>query len=112
MFNTAGVNAALNGAGAAFPYLSIHTDTDLASSANESTAPRIAANWATSTAAELVAQVAFTGGTPTGPARRVGYWSAQTGGTYGGSSLLTGDQTFNAAGEYSDLTVTEDGSAS
>ena len=42
----------------------------------------------------------FTGGASGGPAIRVGYWSASTGGTYYGGFLLTGDQTFNAAGEY------------
>ena len=53
--------------------------------------------------------IAFTGGAASGPVVRVGYWSASTSGTYYGGSLLTGDATFNAAGEYTVTSVVETG---
>ena len=107
-------NAALNTAGtawtAAYPYLSIHTAGAVTSSASESTAARVSAGWSVSASGVATAtNKAFTGGAAGGPAIRVSYWSTATvgTGTFGGSSLLTGDQTFNAAGQYTVDTVTE-----
>lgn len=101
-FNDAALNVAADAMAAAFPYLSLHTTGAITSSANESTAPRELAGWAAASGGDLTitAPVEFAGGAANGPAVRVGYWSASTGGTYGGGALLTGDQTFNAAGEY------------
>ena len=97
---------------AAFPYLSLHTTGAVTSSANESTAARVAASWSTPANGDTaVTSKAFTGGAASGPCVRVGYWSASTAGTYGGGSLLTGDQTFNAAGEYTVTGITENGAA-
>ncbi|WP_152185365.1 hypothetical protein [Segeticoccus rhizosphaerae] len=92
---------------AAYPYLSLHTTGGVSSSASESTAARQPAGWANSNGDLSAADIAFTGGAASGPVVRVGYWSAQTGGTYGGGCLLTGDQTFNAAGEYTVDSITE-----
>ena len=55
---------------------------------------------------------AFTGGAAGGPVAALTYWSAQTGGTYYGYQLITGDQTSNAAGAYTVDTVTLNGTAS
>lgn len=55
---------------------------------------------------------AFTGGTGGGAVTHVGLWSAATGGTFYGGFALTGDLTFNAAGEYTVQDVTINGSAS
>ena len=89
---------------ATYPYLSLHTTGAVTSSANESTAPRVAAGWAAPSGGDLTlsAPVAFTGGAASGPVVRVGYWTTSTLGTgvYGGGVLLTGDAAFNAAGEY------------
>ena len=81
----------------------------MTSSANESTAPRLAAGWSVSAAGvlTLAAAKAFTGGASLGPAVRAGYWSALTGGTYGGGVLLVGAQAFNSAGEYTVTGITE-----
>lgn len=41
----------------------------------------------------------------------IGFWSAVTAGTFRGAKALTGDQTFNAAGEYEVTAVTVTGSS-
>jgi len=105
--NTTALNVGAAAMAAAYPYLSLHTTGAVSSSANESTAPRVAANWATANGVMTATSRAFTGGAASGPAVRVGYWSAGSGGTYGGGALLTGDQTFNAAGEYTVTSLTE-----
>src|SRR5665647_3002759 len=93
---------------AAFPYLSLHTTGAVTSSANESTAARVAAAWSASANGDTaVTSKAFTGGAASGPCVRVGYWSLATGGVYGGGALLTGDQAFNSAGEYTVTSIAE-----
>jgi hypothetical protein len=52
----------------------------------------------------------FTGGAANGPCTHVSLWSALTGGTFYGSLDLTGDTTFNAAGEYTLNDITLNGS--
>ena len=110
-------DALLNvGAGAmrtAASHLSIHTALPNASGSNESTAARKPANWgAVSGSGDFTAtNIAFTGGAASGPATHVGLWSAVTGGTFYGYFPLVGDQTFNAAGEYTVTSVSLDGSA-
>lgn len=106
------VNGAFLQAGAAaeataFPFMSIHTALPNASGSNESAAPRVAAGWSTSNGV-LTSSAAknFTGGAASGPALYVGFWSASTAGTFGGYQALTGDQAFNAAGQYTVNTVT------
>lgn len=50
---------------------------------------------------DLAAPVVFTGGAASGPATHISFWSGTPGSsTHLGSFALTGDQTFNAAGEY------------
>jgi hypothetical protein len=112
-FNDTALNVGGDAIAAAYPYLSLHTTGAVTSSANESTAARVAASWsAAATGGDIsVANKAFTGGAASGPVVRVGYWSAVTAGTYGGGSLLTGDQTFNAAGAYTVTAIAESASS-
>ena len=111
-WNGTALNTAAAAMTAAYPYLSIHTTGGVTISTGESTAPRIAAAWSAPSAGVVSCTAkAFTGGAASGPAIRVGYWSAATAGTYGGGSLLTGDQAFNAAGAYTVNSITETGSA-
>jgi hypothetical protein len=101
---TTGTNAIV----AAYPWLSLHTTGAVTSSTNESTAGRVSAGWSVDGDGDATStNKAFTGGAASGPVVRVGYWSASTGGTYGGGSLLSGDQAFNAAGEYTVTSITE-----
>jgi hypothetical protein len=108
-WNDTALNTGAAAMTAAYPYLSLHTTGAVTSSTNESTAARVAASWsAPATGGDVtVTSKAFTGGAASGPVVRVGYWSAATAGTYGGGSLLTGDQAFNAAGAYTVNSITE-----
>lgn len=94
-------------------YVSIHTALPNAAGSNESTAARQPITWDAAANGDMVAtaDVAFTGGAASGPATYVGFWSAATAGTFYGSLPLTGDQAFNAAGEYTLTGVTVTGTA-
>ncbi len=114
MFNNSELQVQANASAADITHFSIHTTGAVTSSTGESTAARKPVTWSVSAAGvmTLAAAVAFTGGAASGPAVRVGYWTALTAGTYRGGSLLTGDQAFNAAGAYTVTTVTETPTAS
>lgn len=77
---------------------------------NVAASGRQAITWVTAANGDMVMTVdlPFTGGTASGACQAVGLWSASTAGTFYGYFLLTGDQTFNAAGEYTvtDITIT------
>ena len=93
---------------AAYPWLSLHSSGAVTSSANETTAARVAAGWSVDGDGDATtSNKNFTGVAASGAVVRVGYWSASSGGTYGGGSLLTGDQAANAAGEYTVTSITE-----
>lgn len=99
---------------AAMTHMSIHTAQPNASGSNESSAARQAITWVTAANGDMVATVdlAFTGGASGGAATHAGFWSASSGGTWYGFYPLTGDQTFNAAGEYTVTGVSIPGTAS
>jgi hypothetical protein len=92
----------------AITHLSLHTAIPDATGSNHSTAARQAAGWgSTATGGDFsTTNRAFTGGTPGGNCTHVGFWSSAgtgspaTGGTFYGYQALTGDTTFNSAGEY------------
>ncbi len=111
--NDAALIIGANAIKAAITHVSLHTTGVVTSSTSESTAARRPVTWATDADGDLtVSNVAFTGGAANGPVVRVGYWSALTGGTYYGGSLLSGDQAFNAAGEYTVTSIAENNTAS
>jgi hypothetical protein len=60
----------------------------------------------------LASTVAFTGGAASGAVSHVGLWSASSGGTFRGGFALTGDTSFNAAGEYNLTGLTINGTSS
>lgn len=98
---------------AAMTHLQIHTAQPNASGSNEATSARQAITWVTAANGDMVATVdlAFTGGAASGPATHAGFWSALTTGTFYGWLPLTGDQTFNAAGEYTVTGISIPGTA-
>jgi hypothetical protein len=106
------LNAGGDAMKALITHLSLHTaqPASLTSGTNESSAPRQAAGWGTTaTGGDFsTTNKAFTGGASGGPCTHVGFWGAATAGTFYGYQALTGDTTFNAAGEYTitNLTVT------
>ena len=108
MLNNTALVIAANALATEYDYISLHSSGPVTSSANETTAPRVLAGWAVSAAGVLsFTNKAFTGGAANGAVVRVGYWTAASGGTYGGGFLLSGDQTFNASGEYTVTSGTE-----
>lgn len=94
-------------------YAAIHTATPNGSGSNQSSAGRVAIPWAAASGGDLSTSTAmdFTGGAATGAATHLGFWSASTGGTFYGYVPLTGDQTFNSAGEYTVTSISIPGSA-
>jgi hypothetical protein len=102
---TAVLDAANDGATAIMAWAAIHSD---GTSGTQTSNERIAISWGASAAA-----VATSGGVPlafTGAANadasHLGVWSLQAGGTFRGAAALTGDQTFNSAGEYNVTAIT------
>lgn len=108
------LNVGADAMATAAAYLSLHTDTPDATGSNESTAARVAAGWPSATGSGdlSVSNKSFTGGAASGPCKYVGLWSASTGGTFYGAYALTGDQAFNAAGQYTLTSLALDGSSS
>ena len=99
---------------AAMTHLSLHTAQPASptSGTNESTAARVLASWPAASGGDLtVSNKSFTGGASNGACTHVGFWSASSGGTFHGYVALTGDQTFNSAGEYTITSLTINGSS-
>jgi hypothetical protein len=98
----------------AITHAQIHTAQPNSSGSNEASSARQAITWVTAASGDLVATVDlnFTGGAASGAATHLGFWSASTTGTFYGWQTLTGDQTFNAAGEYTVTGITITGTAS
>lgn len=95
-------------------YASIATADPGTTGTNQSAAARVPVTYSVDADGDITitGNIAFTGGTGSGPALYVCLWSASTGGTFRGSYALTGDQTFNAAGEYTVTGITINGTAS
>ena len=104
--NDASLTIAAQAMADAIDYLSLHSAAPDATGSNETSAARVAATWAAAANGDvsLSGTHSFTGGAASGACTHVGFWSLAAGGTFYGYQALTGDQTFNAAGEY-DLTA-------
>jgi len=106
----AGLNVGANAIRTAITHIGLASADPGATGTNPTTAARQPVTWGTVAAGDFSSSAAinFTGGTANGPVTHVTYWSAATGGTYYGSQALTGDNTFNSAGEYtvSSLSIT------
>lgn len=107
------LDVGMNAIAGACGFLALHTSDPGATGVNQATSARVAAAWATAANGDTVTtNKAFTGGAASGPVTHVGFWSAATGGTYRGSQALTGDTSFNAAGQYTINSVALNSSAS
>lgn len=97
----------------AITHISLHTAQPDGTGSNESAAARQVSTWDAAANGDMILTVdhAFTGGAASGACTHVGFWSAITAGTFYGYLPLTGDQTFNAAGEYTLEAITITGSA-
>jgi len=98
----------------AMTHAQIHTGQPSAAGSLEASSARQAITWITAANGDMVAtaDLNFTGGAASGAATHIGFWSAATTGTFYGWQVLTGDQTFNAAGEYTVTGITITGTAS
>lgn len=107
--NDDGKNAALSGGLTdAILFLALHSANPGSTGTNPTSAARLSVAWNAPSAgsSSMTAAKNFTGGASNGAAQFVGAWSAVTGGTFYGYWDITGDQTFNAAGEYTLDTLT------
>lgn len=94
-------------------HLSLHSADPGTTGINETTASRVAVTWAVDADGDLTSgSKDFTGGASNGAVAYVGLWDASVGGTFRGSFALAGDNTFNAAGEYTVTQVTINGTSS
>jgi hypothetical protein len=107
--NQAGINAYLDDGNEAVVYVAIgdgQTSADQTSAARVQLTSTVAAGVITATGVPY----AFTG-TPGDGATNALFFSAASGGTFYGYDALTGDTTFNAAGEYNLTSLTITGSS-
>lgn len=96
-----GLDLMANAAKAAITHTMLHTALPDSTGSNPTTAARKPITTGTVTAGDFSGvNVNFTGGAANGPVTHVTFWDALTGGNCIGYGVLTGDQTFNAAGEY------------
>lgn len=105
-------NAAIQ---SATTHAQLHTaEPNAAGTTNVASSARQAITWVTAANGDLVvtADANFTGGAASGACTHVSLWTASTSGTHHGYFALTGDQTFNAAGEYTLTGITITGTAS
>lgn len=108
--NTSGVQVGAAAIAADINKISLHSgDPGAAGTSNKTTAADKTVTCTATNGVVTVPSTSFTGGAASGPATFVGLWN---GTNYRGSYPLTGDQAFNAAGEYTVTAVTLTGSAS
>lgn len=93
------LNGAANGAAAQVAFGAIHS-SDSAGSQTSNQRLAVVFDPATGGVAALDGTPLNFTGTPGAAATHFGIWSAASGGTHRGSVLMTGDTTFNAAGQY------------
>lgn len=108
--NTAGINAILDDGNEAVIYVAIGSgpnSTDQTSSARVALTSSVSGGVITATSVPY----AFTGSASAGATHAL-LFSASTSGTFYGSQALSGDQAFNAAGNYSLTALTITGSSS
>jgi hypothetical protein len=113
--NDTAKNAMLDELGTLLLYVSLHTDTLGSGSGNEVTGgtpayARKSITWSAASAGVLSASNAPVFDIPTTTTiRRVGFWSADTGGTYYGDGEIT-DETYSGQGTYTlsdaDISIT------
>jgi Zn-dependent oligopeptidase len=113
--NNPAMVVAANALRAAMTHMQLHSgDPGAAGTANVTSAARQPVTWSAATADGdfgLSASVNFTGVAANGATTYVSLWSAITAGTWYGNFALTGDQTANAAGEYTVTALNLNGSA-
>lgn len=111
------LNAMANELASLITHIGIHTADPGTTGTSPADSARQAVTWDAASGGDisLAGPENFTGGAASGAAEFVGLWGSAgtgtppTGGTFYGSFALVGDQTFNAAGEYTVNDVTING---
>lgn len=117
--NDNALNAMANALASLATHLGLHTADPGTTGTNPADSARQPISWDAASGGDISMTGAedFTGGTASGPCTHVGLWGSAgsgtppTGGTFYGGFALTGDETFNAAGEYRVNDVTVNGAA-
>lgn len=111
--NDTALNAMADHLGTLITHVSLHSADPGANGSNEVATNRVPVTWnpASSGDISLASSLSFTGGPASGAVTYLGLWSAATGGTFYGASPVAGDQTMNAAGEYTVTQLTVNGGA-
>lgn len=113
MLNDAATVLAANAVDTAITHMQLYSAATNAAGTTNAVGSRVAVNGAVDADGDITwTNVAFTGLTANQAVHSVGYWSASTSGTFYGSTVLSGDATANAAGEYTVTSVAENSTAS
>lgn len=112
--NDTALNSMANNLAGLLGFMSLHTADPGTTGVNQTTAGRQAVTWGSASTGDIAMSGGsrnFTGGAASGACTHVGFFSASSGGTFYGGFPITGDQTFNASGEYTVTAVNINGAA-
>lgn len=113
MLNDAALVLAANAVDGAITHMQLHSGARGAAGTSNIIGSRVAVNGTVDGDGDITwSNIAFTGLGASQAVAEVSYWSASSGGTYYGGTVLTGDATANAAGEYTITSLAENGTAS
>jgi hypothetical protein len=111
--NDAALVLAANAVDTAITHMQLYSAATNSAGTTNAVGSRVAVNGTVDADGDITwTNTAFTGLTASQAVHSVGYFTASTGGTFYGSTVLTGDATANAAGEYTVTSITETGTAS
>lgn len=108
--NDASIVLAANAVDTAITHFQLYSAATNAAGTTNAVGARVAVNGTVDADGDITwTNVNFTGLTASQAVHSVGYWSASSSGTFYGVTVLTGDTTANAAGEFTVTLVTETG---
>lgn len=111
--NDAALVVAANAVDTAITHMQLYSAATNAGGTTNAVGSRVAVNGTVDSDGDISwSSVAFTGLSASQAVHSVGYWSASSGGTFYGVTVLSGDAAANAAGEYTVTSVTETSTAS
>ena len=110
--NDAALVLAANAVDVAVTHFQLYSAATNAGGTTNAVGTRVAVNGTVDGDGDITwSNTAFTGLPANQTVHSVGYWTASTGGTFLGVSVLSGDTAANAAGAYTVTTVTETSTA-
>jgi hypothetical protein len=110
--NDAALVLAANAVDGAITHFQLHSAATNGTGTTNQIGSRVAVNGTVDADGDITwSNTAFTGLSASQAVHSVSYWSASSGGTFYGVSVLTGDAAANAAGEYTVTSVVETSTA-